>query len=50
MAEKRFVFGFAKRFMPVKWKMWAELARLGMWNSQQKDFALSMVAKMSLGQ
>jgi hypothetical protein len=36
--------------MPVKKKMLAEAAKLGMWNSLHRDFVLSMVAKMSLGQ
>jgi hypothetical protein len=36
--------------MPVKKKMLAEAARLGMLDSPHKAFALSIVAKMSLGQ
>jgi hypothetical protein len=36
--------------MPVKKKTLVEAARLGMWNSLHKDFALSMITKMSLEQ
>jgi len=36
--------------MPVKKKKEAEAARLGMWDSLHRDFVLSMVTKMSLGQ
>lgn len=36
--------------MPVKKKMLAEAAKLGMWNSLHRDFVLCRVTKMSLGQ